>query len=379
MTKEEFITLYEKCISGNCTDQELKLLEQFQDEFELSRHPWSAEMGDYEAVRKQIADTVRMRILAPRKTLRLWPGLAAAASLLLLLSAGVWFYYTGRANKESTHAVQMKTGILPGGNKAFLILADGSQVDLDGSENGRLSQQGDTLVTTLSNGRKIYDTRTTMAKNSPAAYQTIVTPRGGQYELTLSDGTKVRLNAASSLKYPVVFSGTERTVELQGEAFFEVAKNKKFPFRVLTRQMDVQVLGTRFNVMAYPDEQAVTTTLVEGSVKLLKGRQERLLSPGQQGLLQQGTEVFQVHNVNVDEAISWTKGLFTFNQENIQSIMRRVARWYDVEVQYQGNLQRQNFGGSVSRFEDISHLLKTLELTGTVHFKLEGRRVTVMP
>jgi ferric-dicitrate binding protein FerR (iron transport regulator) len=187
------------------------------------------------------------------------------------------------------------------------------------------------------------------------------------------------LNAASSIKYPITFSGNERNVELTGEAYFEVAKNKDKPFNVKVNGMKVEVLGTHFNVMAYNDENSIETTLLEGSVKLTKKGASATLLPNQQGSLSRDAQGFRVTEVVAQDIIAWKNGFFKFDNENIETIMRKVARWYDVDITYEGDLTRQNFGGTVSRFNDLSKLLKTLELTGTIHFKIDGRRITVMP
>jgi transmembrane sensor len=194
----------------------------------------------------------------------------------------------------------------------------------------------------------------------------------------LPDGTKVWLNAASSLHFPTAFTGGERRVELTGEGYFEVAKNKHLPFKVAFNDQEVQVLGTHFNIMAYPNEEASQTTLLEGSVSITKRNISRLLVPGQQAKSTIGSAGFDIKQVDTQEAVAWKNGEFLFKNTNIQSIMRQLARWYDVDVAYQGNLQNMVFGGRMSKSKNISEVLKNLELTGTIHFKIEGRRVTVM-
>jgi transmembrane sensor len=212
-------------------------------------------------------------------------------------------------------------------------------------------------------------------------YNTIETPKGGQYRIDLPDGTMVWLNAGSSLRYPNRFAGQERKVALTGEAYFEVAKNKQMPFRVVSGKQVVEVLGTHFNINAYTDEASVKTTLLEGSVNVLlqETHQSELLNPGQQAVVKYNGSSIVVQPVKVEEAVAWKNGYFMFVDADLESIMRQLARWYDVEVAYEGNLGSLKFGGMVSRSKSIAQTLRILELTGNVRFKVAGRRVTVMP
>jgi ferric-dicitrate binding protein FerR (iron transport regulator) len=203
---------------------------------------------------------------------------------------------------------------------------------------------------------------------------------GGQYQLLLPDGSKVWLNSGSSIRFPTAFIGKERVVELKGEAFFDIKENKKMPFIVRTNNsMDIKVLGTQFNVMAYEDEKSINTTLLEGSVQILKETGSTYLEPGQAAVLNKGSGKIKVAPADIEDAVAWKNGYFIFSNENIESIMRKVSRWYNVEIEYQGNLNNKDFVGTISRDKNISELLKMLELTGAIHFRIEGRRVTVMP
>jgi transmembrane sensor len=181
------------------------------------------------------------------------------------------------------------------------------------------------------------------------------------------------------LKYPTVFYGHERRVELSGEAYFEVAKNAAKPFKVSVNGINVQVLGTHFNIMGYNDEKEVKTTLLEGSVKLTNKNCTALLKPGEQGVLNHQQTAFNIENVDVDDVVAWKNGFFAFNNEDIQTIMKEISRWYDVDVEFPEKFKRRNFGGTVSRFKDVSQVLNALELTGSIHFKVEERRIIVMP
>lgn len=384
MTKEQFITLFEKCASGYCSPEELVQLENYQDDFELTVKQWSAEMGNSDEVRQQILEKLRLEIsteeITRRNSFRYW---IAAASVFIFLAAGIslWLYEKDKQKNQPqiVHSKSIQTIHAPGRNRAILTLANGKKLDLDDTQTGIISRQGASIVSKTADGKVVYGNNTHRPDQNTVTYNTIETPLGSQYQLTLTDGTVVWLNAGSSLKYPTTFAAAERTVELTGEAYFQVAKNKEKPFSVALNGMKVQVLGTHFNVMAYHDENTIETTLLEGSVKLIKDGSSTMLMPNQQGVLSKGASGFSVRSVNTENVIAWKNGFFKFDNENIETIMRKVARWYDVDISYKGNLKRQNFGGTVPMFKDISQLLTTLELTGTVHFKIDGRRVTVMP
>ncbi|MGY0036944.1 FecR family protein [Pedobacter sp. NJ-S-72] len=207
------------------------------------------------------------------------------------------------------------------------------------------------------------------------------TPKGGQYQLVLPDGTKVWLNAASSLRYPVAFQGNERKVELTGEAYFEVAKDKTRPFEVYSNNQVVQVLGTHFNINAYSNEPFVSTTLLEGSVKVTNSltNAQKIIRPGQQSLISKdGQAGIEVKNMDLDEAVAWKNGYFMFNEEELESILKKVSRWYNVDVQYeQEELKHQLFSGTLSKYSNVSQVLKKLEMLQSIHFKIEGRKIIV--
>lgn len=303
----------------------------------------------------------------------------AAAALLFLLFAGTFFYYQ-QDNRQHTLSKQASTNteLVPGSNKAILTLANGTKVSLDDASNGKVSNQAGVQLTKTASGQLIYHLQNNSA-SSKISFNTIETPRGGQYQLILSDGTKIWLNANSSMKYPISFSKTERLVELKGEGYFEVAKNKKAPFKIISNNQVIEVLGTHFNVNSYPDEPHTKTTLIEGAVKV-SGRSSQvyvLLKPGEQSSFH--TNKFEVKRVDTESAVAWKNGYFTFDKSTLESIMRQVSRWYDVEVNYQDNtVKEQVFSGNISRFENASQVLAILELTGLVHFKVEGRRITAM-
>ena len=312
-----------------------------------------------------------------------WHQVAIAASILLVISIGLYFY-THRSpglvfvKQEQSPKPQI---ISPGGDKAVLTLSDGSRIILDHAKNGVLANQEGVRIQKTSDGKLLYTFAN--SEDSPhlhttgEIYNKIETPAGGKYQINLPDGSKVWLNASSSLRFPAIFVGNTREVELTGEAFFDVAKNKNKPFKVITKDQVVEVLGTQFNINSYSDEDAIKTTLIEGSVKVIYKDQIVLLSPGQQ--FRPNNLSLKIVHADTDEVIAWKNGYFLFKNEDIQSVMRKLSRWYDVEVNYSGEMPKVGFGGNISRSKDISEVLDVLQLTNAVHFKVEGRRITVMP
>jgi ferric-dicitrate binding protein FerR (iron transport regulator) len=211
--------------------------------------------------------------------------------------------------------------------------------------------------------------------SSAPVYNTLTTPRGGMYRLVLSDGTLAILNAASSILYPTVFTGKERSVTVRGEVYFEVKHNAAMPFKVKSGSQTIEVLGTHFNVNAYDEVNHIKTTLLQGAVRVTSGSVSKYLVPGEQSDFSHNE--IKVLKIDAEDAIAWKNGFFTFEDESLENIMRNISRWYDVEVSYQDVDRSMPFGGGVSRFEDVSKVLEKLELTGKIHFKIEGRRILV--
>ncbi len=335
--------------------------------------------------------TTRSHTSLRYRNLRWW----TAAAALILLAGGIWFYRTGLpAPSAIAGSHPLNRDAAPGGNRAILTMADGSTILLDSAATGQLALQGHTKVLKLNSGLLVYNSidpshpanSTSPAANNSAdrgslVYNTITTPRGGQYQVLLPDGTKVWLNAASSLKFPTAFTGKERTVELTGEAYFEVAANAHLPFMVQANEgMKVQVLGTHFNLNAYRDEPMAKTTLLEGSIRISNGTDTHLLTPGQQAVLNNNSSGIQVSNdADLDEAVAWKNGMFIFNSLPLEAIMRQMERWYDVEVSYEGNIKNVSFNGQISRYSNASKMLDMLATTGEVHFKIENKKIIVRP
>jgi len=365
MRNKNSISLIKKYLEGTATPEEIALLESWYTTT-AEQQPEEPGEPDYPTLEKEILQALRKEQQVPRK---LWPRMIAAASIILCLALGGYFTFNKSAKTQMAQTRQQD--ILPGGNKAILTLANGKQVILTDAKNGKLATESNTTINKTASGQLTY-TSAGATTSAETAYNTMTTPSGGQYALTLSDGTKVILNAASSIRYPTNFSGTERIVELTGEAYFEVAHNKAMPFHVVTKLQDVKVLGTHFDVNSYDDEPATKTTLLEGSVMI---NSKTVIKPGEQAV-NSGNEL-SVNEADTELAVAWKNNKFMFDNDNIETIMRMVARWYNVKIEYTGEIPAGKFGGSVSRFDNVSKVLSILELTGNVHFKIEGRRITV--
>lgn len=358
--------------TGNCTEEELAVLESWYLE-DKNIMPADLNPELLAEVKAQVWKTLPVHE-RPKGTVRLWRKMAAVAAVFICMVTALFFYQKNHIQPINSNRV---ANIVPGGNKAILTLADGSTIALDDAVNGTLASQPGILITKNKDGQIVYSVNKENQTENVAVYNTIETPRGGQYQINLPDGTKVYLNAASSIKFPTAFEGAERKVELNGEGYFEVTQNKSKPFRVVSGRQVVEVLGTHFNINSYSDEQQIKTTLVEGRVSVAMGTESIIIKPGQQAVASQRS--IHVETVNTDDVIAWTENSFVFNNEDLGSIMRKISRWYDVDVICPSELEKMTFGITVSRNKSIKQVLRNIEETGTVHFKIEGRRITVMP
>ncbi|MGN6420564.1 MAG: FecR family protein [Pseudobacter sp.] len=300
----------------------------------------------------------------------------AAAVLIIAGLGAVAYLWTNNKKIEQplvSENKKLQTDLPPGGERAVLTLADGTEIVLDNAANGNIAQQGNSTVIKSDNGQIRYDLKG--LSQGQVMLNTMSTPQGGQYQLTLPDGTKVWLNAASSITYPAVFVGKERKVMINGEAYFEVAKNKEMPFMVEVRGMStVEVLGTSFNINAYSNEETVNTTLVEGSVKINK---RVVLKPGQQAVVKDSAAVSVVNNADLEKAIAWKNGLFSFNNADLVSVMRQLERWYGVKVIYQRDVADLTLRGEMYRNVQLSTIMNFLKKMG-VNVRLDGKTLIVL-
>lgn len=312
-----------------------------------------------------------------------WTRLSAAASVALLLLAGLFFYIDRPEKKESAKLTESnpENEIRPGSNKAVLTLADGSRIQLDETASGALTRQGDAEIIKSKDGQLEYRSIASEGNTPPEIiYNTLSTPRGGQFRIVLPDGTKVWLNAESSIRYPTVFAGNERPVSITGEAYFEVKKDKDRPFSVAANGIKVEVLGTKFNVSAY--DGMTRTTLAEGAVKVVNRHSKMageypmaLLSPGQEAVVT--SSGIAVRPADLEKALAWKNGVFYFRKENLRDIMQQLARWYNFEVVYRVAVPARHYSGSIKRNASFSEALEMLHLVSGATFEVHGRTVTV--
>lgn len=313
-----------------------------------------------------------------------------SAAVLLIVGSIGFFYFSLSKTQPALVRTAKKNDVAPGGNKAFLTLADGRKISLTDASSGEIVKQGGLSIQKTADGKLVY---TIVAADKGGkevlSFNTIETPKGGQYQINLPDGTKVWLNSASSLRYPTKFTGT-RVVELTGEGYFEVAKLKvnnqksgtsSVPFIVKTSGQEVEVLGTHFNINSYKEEEGIKTTLLEGAVRVIPSddkekEHSKVLKPGEQALL--SDHAIKVKPVDTEAIMAWKNGDFAFKGDNLKDIMNRVARWYDVEVVYKGDFGHLKFGGYISRSKNISEVLNIMESTGKVHFIIDGKKITVL-
>lgn len=402
---KEYLLLAEKWMNGTITPEEEREFAQWYNEDQNKEIlvPESFVSGEEEHRQRILQQIHSLRATAelavtpesfpdPRR-MRGRTQLATASVLLVLASAAIIWILYGHSPVGRSIAARLTSDsqtIRPLGNRATLTLGNGSVVDLDALKEGPIIGEGGVTID-KQQAQLVYkplgavEDKTSggvvtgdASAISKMVYNTLRTPRGVMYSVVLSDGTRVWLNASSSLRYPTTFTGRVRQVSLSGEAYFEVAQNPSQPFQVTVNGMEVNVLGTHFNIMAYDDESTITTTLLEGAVKVDYMLKSATLVPGQQSLLMRGGRDMRVRNVDVEEAVAWKNGILQFRSEDIRSVMRKVARWYDVDVRYEGEIS-DHFSGAIYRNAEVSGLLRNMELTHTVHFRIEGRTITVSP
>lgn len=389
MEEKEAYAILERIQRGTSTEEELLLFDQWYFQY---HHQHIREYSEAELL--AIQEVMRKKLPVPlnpqtsgnqqmdKPRLIRWALLAAAASILIASAVAYDFFNFSPPKTELIHpAAKYTNDVAPGGNKAYLTLANGQRISLSDAKNGALAQESGVKITKLASGEITYQitNQDPNSGNNKESYNTIETPKGGQYQINLPDGSRVWLNAASTLKFPSTFARlVNRRIELLGgEAYFEVAKDPKRPFVLVSKGQELKVLGTHFNVNAYPEESTVKTTLLEGKVQLTSTHSATkfILEPGQQAAL--ANNDFHIYTVDVEAAIAWKNNKFTFDNESIEEVMRKIERWYNVSVTFEGERPTDRFTGSVSRFDQLSSVLNLLEFTGNVHFKIEGRRVLV--
>lgn len=370
--QKDIKAILDKMESGDYTPEEEAIAKYWLHQLHLNDEAGITE-GELDEVSAQIWSSLPVNHPKELKNSYLWQKLSAAAAILIVLGT-VLYVYPDRFLKETHPETVYIHDIHAGGNKAYLTLSNGKKITLTDAMNGQLATESGVQITKAADGQLVYIIADQKYGIRPE-YNLIETPKGGQYQIRLPDGTKVWLNAASSLKYPTSFQVLkERRVELMGEAYFEVSKDKKHPFIVTSPGQEIKVLGTHFSINAYTDEPVTRTTLLEGIVKV---NNQVILKPGEQAVYKSGN--INVTQVNANDAIDWKNGEFIFTNESLANILRRVSRWYNVQIIYvKPQADLPTFTGSVSRFENVSAVLKMLEETSNVRFAIEGKTIKVL-
>lgn len=374
MRPKEIEELIERYNNGKASPEEVDLVETWYLNYKSFPKPIPSDV--LEEDQKESLNQIIVQIKGEKSGIN-WRQLSIAASILILFTTGLAFYFIKyEPLRKAVVKNVIKKDLAPGGDKAILTLSNGQSIVLNGAKNGMLAKQGNTAINKLSGGAISYQGTPNIDNADAVIYNTATTPRGGQFQFILADGTKVWLNSASSIKFPVAFNGNERKVELTGEAYFEVAHDAKKPFRVISNNQQVEVLGTHFNINAYSDEDVINTTLLQGSVRVTSANASVTIVPGQQAQFKHGK--INVATVDVDDAVAWKNGLFNFNDNSIEEVMRQLSRWYDVDVRYEGKLPQRRFSGEISRNVNASQLLDILSFK-KIHYRIEGKSIIVTP
>jgi len=377
MNKNEAVNLLNRYLEGRCTPEERAQVEQWYAGL-LEESGWSMEG----ARRQEAQQAMKHRIdrqLGFTQTRLLWQRswVRYAAVLFFLAGASALFFLRKQPKPEPAPVAE----IMPGGNKAVLTLGNGRVIPLDQAAEENIAQQGASRISKRAGGQLVYEAGGT-GGDETVAYNTLATPRGGQYRLVLPDGSEAWLNALSSIKFPTTFTGKERKVSITGEVYFEITANERQPFQVAVANSNtrIDVLGTHFNISAYSDEPLIRTTLLQGKVRV-SNEGAVLLQPGQQAVLGSGAgqhPVSLLKDADTEAAIAWMNGYFQFSQADIKTVMQQIARWYDVNVSYEGKIPERKFSGEISRASNLSEVLKGLSVSG-INYRQEGRNIIIVP
>lgn len=379
MDEHYYRQLVKRYLDNTATNDELEVFVHLVNEGKLDTH-LKAALNKEACIADD--DTLPVKGNAKKTYLLMpvWLKYAAAIILFSSVTATLFYLKPWQAKQPLVVNLPVQHDALPGGNKAVLTLANGQKIILGNSINGMIARQGDTKVEKIQDGHLVYqraDSAIQGITDTQLAYNTISTPKGGQYAVTLPDGSKVWLNSISSITFPTEFKGQERKVRITGEVYFEVAKNKDVPFVVESKCQDVRVLGTHFNINAYDDENKVRTTLLEGSVKVTAENNSRTLMPGQQAEVVNHL-IKVIDGSDTQAAVAWKNGNFVFDHADLPSLMRQLSRWYDVTIVYNGTIGQHEFVGQIKRSVNLSSVLKILAVSG-IHFTVEGKNLYIQP
>lgn len=368
MEDKNISTLLQKFDRGDCNENEIEILDTWYLHYGAESN-FKTTDEQLEQSTQNIWERLEKDYKKPI-SYKLWPKIAAAAVVIFTLAIAL-FYINPSIPTNDQVAI---SNFPPGSNKAILTLSDGTKVSLNDVKTGSIARQQGVVISKQSNGMLIYEMTGNAAAFTATSINTIETPKGGEYKVVLPDGTHIWLNAASVLKFPASFNNQkERRIELQGEAYFEVARNSNQPFKVMSKGQVVEVTGTHFNINAYPDENFIKTTLVEGAVMVNKQK----IFPGQEAVLT--ATGLEVRATDVENETAWKNGDFVFNGNDLPTILRKISRWYDIEIVYQAPPKKNLiFEGELSRKSDLSAIIAMLEATGDVKFEIKGRRIILI-
>ncbi|WP_256009342.1 FecR family protein [Desertivirga xinjiangensis] len=388
LKKKFFFEILEKFQNGKASLEEIRFLNAYYESFGL-KDSFSSKLSVeqhrlikneiYGELTKKIYEGAEPNISSAPRRYPLWPQVGIAACVIFLIGA-MFFYYGYKPTAKKQLYVQ--DDVQPGNNKAILTLANGKRIFLSTGKgimdaaSRKLAEESGVIITRGENNQLIYTLSGQAGIDKTAAFNTIETPRGGQYQVILPDGTKIWLNSGSSARFPVVFSTAKREVEVTGETYFEVAKDANRPFSVISNNQVIEVLGTHFNVNDYQDDGLTRTTLVEGSVRIQAGKSEKVLKPGQQSIVSPALSVIRTKEIeNIDEVLAWKDGFFIFDDTPLTTVIKQLERWYDIEFKEVSDQPLMMFNAKISRSSSLSKVLKVMEITSGIKFKIKGRGV----
>ena len=377
MDKNRLYTLLTKYQENSCTKEELQELENWYGNLDTGNQP----VINTDALANEMLTQFRKSVVTETKTIPFYKKkllrAAMAAAVIIMFGVGSYFIFFNKQDSPEQVATTKQPNDLgaPNSAKAYITLSDGSQVYLDSLKNGTVTQQGN--ITINKQGDLLIYAGNQQQTTSIILYNTLTVPKGSKpFKLLLADGSNVWLDAATTITYPTQFIGKERKVELKsGQAYFEIVHNSAMPFKVKNADAEVEVLGTHFNINAFDDEPVRKVTLLEGSVRLNKGESSVTIKPGQQA---QANSDIKVINADLEEVMAWKNGSFQFEGADIYTVMKQLARWYDIEIEVKGNIP-EHFGGTISRDVNVSKVFEMLKLTGEVNYKIDGRKIIVTP
>ncbi|WP_295769348.1 FecR family protein [uncultured Mucilaginibacter sp.] len=375
--------MIEKYVEGTATAEEIAFVESYY-EYQKNNEAPELSAQEQESLRKETFNNIHHQInFVPQPVARNFSIIKAASiAAILLIAFTTAYFFSKKSSSNKTpeaYIVKKPLDIAPGSNRATLTLADGSTITLNDKAAGNLKQLPGLLISKTHKGELVYTLSGRPNNHNSILNNTVRTPRGGQYQIYLPDGTHVWLNAASALTYPQSFSGKTRRVQLKGEGYFEVTKNRAMPFHVLTESQDVEVTGTHFNINGYMDNGFINTTLLEGGIIVHNQGNSKKIVPGEQAIVSTNPFTIKVTTVDTDEAVAWKNGLFEFNNASLKLILNQLERWYDIRVDY-NNIPEKRYNGMIPRSANLSKVLNMLEVTGNIKFKIEkNRQLKVLP